>query len=62
MRMYVTPTGRRTLIVRADSLIARALCMVPMWVPIYVQVARVGQDTTTFVQIGLCHSYSGSGQ
>lgn len=46
--------GKRPLVVRKDSWLARICMRMPMWVPIFVECCRVEQDTQTYVRIGRC--------
>ncbi len=41
------------MILRLHSLPARLILRLPMWLPIYVEAARVGTDCRTFVRFGV---------
>ena len=45
-------------VVRIDSVLARVVLAMPMWVPLYAVHVRVGDNTTDFVRIGVCRTFT----
>jgi len=41
------------MIIRFNSMLARMILRLPLWLPIYMERARAGNDIHTYVKVGI---------